>query len=940
MTELTVTGVGAVGELQPGWSVTEQATAVAIGESDGSVGAAKVSADRTSTSEFVGGNAIELEHPDLGTWNGKVTNVGASGLSAALDAAGVSRSLVATVTAKPFLYGTDMVSWTARGKFPLYTLDSQGNFYVWVAGTLTKHSPDGVLEATLATGLTGMAALVVDPTDQFIYYVRLTGTNRIQKLTIDGVFVTEWATVGSANGQVGAINQGIAVSSTNHIFVAEYTNSRVQVFQPGATSGDPHTYLTKWGTAGAGDGQFTQLVDLDVGSDGSVWTVEGSNKRVQRFTASGTFVSKFTLPVDFGAGVAVDDSSVYTALYDVNGGVGTYSVGKFSYAGVLQAEWVGGTSTTDGPNIRVFRESVIYVASDTKGKSWSILRTPASDNLEGAFRYLLLLADPTLDMVYEATTNPTVNLPGWTGDIWSRIKDLCSAYGVKWSVVDGMFTVRDVGSSSLTISNNTPVALTAASQGGSRNLAIKHQNTVAGEDLTMYTATAIQTVQILETRSVTFQTTSHPLTLNAPAPTDALTATPGTYHVQDSAGLSVPAASWTYYGGSVTPALGDVPGQIRITFQGPRGIIPGYTAPFSLASGTGDTRTPQLIITGTGVTVDPQTIIVGTGADPEQAATTIGATIDNFAISTPAQAYSRGSWAQTLATGTDTIITFGMDVNRLAGFGLDIGTLIPYNDSFYRITDIVYGNVQASVTAHRHVTIGDVKTALGGTTLLGTNLATNPSYETGATGVIVRTASSGTYTYGTTATTPYVGSLSGRITATVASSGPTVFDINPAINLITGDTYHYTLRVRPSFTFTIRPRLVAFTGPNGTGTPSNIDGSDISCPADVWTQLTPLTGTLGASIKSVIPAIRPGGVFESFILNGTVDLDAVLVSKDGGTTYFSGSTTAAGEIYNWMGTANASPSRRWSGTWTNGMVKALWAGYTNADVKVKPLRTS
>lgn len=938
MTELTVTGTGTVGALRPGWSVTEQATAVAIGESSGSVGAAKVSAAKTATSEFVGGNDLELVHSELGTWNGKVTGVTLDGLSASLDVAGASRALVATTTAKPFMVGTHIYDWTMQGYLTqLLDLAPDGTLVAFNGSPsqITRWTVDGTFLNQVAangtgngqaTGSNGGRGVVTDPTGTYIYFWRNNATNPIQKVTVGGSYVTGFSSIGSADGQVsgsGASNGMLAVLSNGNLVVGDSGNNRIQILSPTGA------FITKWGTLGVATGQFTTLSAVTVDGNDNVWTREASG-RIQQFTSAGAFVSTFAA-TSGGAGLAVNSAG--TELY-----ITPASPPRIErwVAGSLTSSWpepLGGRGITERDG------NLFYMSIDLIGRETSVTRTRAASNLEDALTYMAVLYDPAVFSIdYQAATNPVVALPGWSGDIWSRVKDLCAAYGVEWSVVDGVFTVRDVGSTSLTLSNNTPVALSAASQGGSRSLAIKYQNTQSGDNLTMYTAAAINTVNILETRSATFQTSSHPLSLNVPTPTDATTATPGTYHVQDKDGLDVPAAQWTYYGGSITPALGDVPGQIRITFQGPKGIIPGYTAPFSIASGTSNTRTPQLIITGRGVTVEPETIVVGTGADPEQAATTVGATIDNFAIATPAQAYSRGSWAQTLATGTDTQISFEMDNNRLAGFGLDVGSIIPYNSSLYRITDIVYGNVKASVTAHRHVEFSDVKTVFPAT-LVATNYSNNPSFEVNTTGYAERSNPGNTYVPTWSNAQAHHGTRSLLITASAGSAGGgVVFDINPPVQRNAGETIELSFWVRPNLTKLIRPRIYTYLSSNGTGTPTTVDGVDVSCTLNTWTKLT-LSTTLAAGVRSYIPAVRTDGFEPTGSTFTNLYIDEVM-NGNVGQAFFTGASTGAAEIYNWVGTANNSPSRRWTSAWTNAAHKALWAGYTNADIKVKPLRAA
>lgn len=750
MAELSVSGPGTIGDLVPGWSVNEQATAAAIGQSEGSVGSASFTAARTSLSEYVGATTVELEHPDLGLWSGRVGSVDLGNLTVGMSAAGETAALVANATARPFTAGTPITGFA----FPVETygypmglaVDSQGNSYIYASlpaavapttSTITKWSPEGNYLGTIRDSSAGggggngattvtldSAFLALDPTEQYLYFKRGAGSNLMQKVTVGGTYVSGFATSGSGNGQVLSGGPGgMQVAANGNIYLADWGNSRVQVLDANGA------YVTKWGTAGSGAGQFQAqtLGDLALDAATNVYTLEGkSTPRVQIFDSTGTYISGFNLPAEIGNGNSIAVNPDGTEIYVQ----GRHSTGPrvfvLNTSGTVLASWPGGGNLdsslrTIGNGLH-YRDGKLYYRTFSSGLDYvprggdRIQVSVPYPTLQAALAYYMNFAVPSLTLDYQATSNPTVAFAGWTGNVWAKIKDLLTAYGLEWAVVDGVFTVRDIGSRTLTISNSTPVRVSHESTGGTRAIAVKYQNATAGSDLVMFRAEQILTVNLLETKAFTYQTNSHPLSFNAVTPTDSLTATPGTYHVQDANGLDVAAASWTYFGGSVTATLGDVPGQIRITVQGPRGIIPGHTGPFSLAQGADSLRTAELVVTGAGVVVAPATVTIATGVDPEQTASEVGSTIDNFGILTADQAYTRASWAQTVATGTNSTIRFDMDNKKLSGFGLDQGSLITYQGSVYRVTDVRYGNVTAQITAQRHVTHADVAVVHGGKT--------------------------------------------------------------------------------------------------------------------------------------------------------------------------------------------------------------------------------
>jgi DNA-binding beta-propeller fold protein YncE len=110
----------------------------------------------------------------------------------------------------------------------------------------------------------------------------------------DGTLLRRWGQSGTAAGEFDCPG-GIAVAKDGRVYVADQTNHRIQVFD------QTGMFLLQWGEYGNEPGQFggkggpksrvggPQFVAFD--SAGNVWTTEGANCRVQKFTADGELLS-------------------------------------------------------------------------------------------------------------------------------------------------------------------------------------------------------------------------------------------------------------------------------------------------------------------------------------------------------------------------------------------------------------------------------------------------------------------------------------------------------------------------------------------------------------------------------------------------------------------------------------------------------------------------
>jgi len=101
-----------------------------------------------------------------------------------------------------------------------------------------------------------------------------------------------------------------------------------------------YDYLSEWGSFGiTGAGHFSHPQFIAVGDDGSIYVSDLGNKRVQKFSSVGQYITEWgksgKLPGEFHypSGIAVSDDSVFVADRDLN------RIQKFSTDGEFILQW-------------------------------------------------------------------------------------------------------------------------------------------------------------------------------------------------------------------------------------------------------------------------------------------------------------------------------------------------------------------------------------------------------------------------------------------------------------------------------------------------------------------------------------------------------------------------------------------------------------------------
>ena len=167
--------------------------------------------------------------------------------------------------------------------------DASGNIYVADRNNqrIQKFAPDG--EFITKWGIFG------DEDGDFLYpieiatdasgnvYVVDQKSPRVQKFDSEGNFVTKWGDYGSEDGEFHLDYRfhkgpaGVATDASGNVYIIDQGNLRIQKFD------SEGNFVTKWGSSGSEDGEFSHPHSAAVGPSGNIYVADTYNNRIQKF---------------------------------------------------------------------------------------------------------------------------------------------------------------------------------------------------------------------------------------------------------------------------------------------------------------------------------------------------------------------------------------------------------------------------------------------------------------------------------------------------------------------------------------------------------------------------------------------------------------------------------------------------------------------------------
>ena len=100
------------------------------------------------------------------------------------------------------------------------------------------------------------------------------------------VSLKKWGSEGNGTGQF-YLPQGIAVDSSDNVYVADIKNDRIQKFDSDGN------FITQWGSFGNGTGQFASRVHIAINLADNVYVSDYGNHHIQVFALSFTWGSYY-----------------------------------------------------------------------------------------------------------------------------------------------------------------------------------------------------------------------------------------------------------------------------------------------------------------------------------------------------------------------------------------------------------------------------------------------------------------------------------------------------------------------------------------------------------------------------------------------------------------------------------------------------------------------
>jgi hypothetical protein len=245
--------------------------------------------------------------------------------------------------------------------------------------------------------------------------------------------------------------------------------------------------------------------------------------------------------------------------------------------------------------------------------------------------------------------------PGYSGDLWIFLKNICSAYQIEISLIEDTIFVRPIRQRELIVVNKSGESFRLNDITIAQNIDVNYYNYTYEPFFMAFPKggwtpdVPVYQVNANEEATIDIQVDAYLTSVEQPTAQDFVprdySGPSSVYTVSGNDNLPIPAALWTARGGKIELELDSNGRTIVAKVTGAN--LPNLS-PFTIGVSDGSTTYSTLRIMGTGVAFDQQTVRVPTGLTPADTPNELAATIDNPLISTYEQAYTAGVRARLL----------------------------------------------------------------------------------------------------------------------------------------------------------------------------------------------------------------------------------------------------------------------------------------------------
>ena len=282
----------------------------------------------------------------------------------------------------------------------------------------------------------------------------------------------------------------------------------------------------------------------------------------------------------------------------------------------------------------------------------------------------------TSDIIIDTQLSPDIiNAPGFEGDVWVYVKELCSAHEVEVTVIREYIIVRPARQRLIDSTNILERNWQVQDIELAQTFDVAYYNYSPESNFLVYPKGGwtpdVQVYQVEANETITFEIPIEFFltSINQPIVQDTVAkdyAGPGSfYSASGNDNLPVSAAFWTDFGGDMSFAIKGPGNVIEVTLTGPN-----YEplSPYSISISDGSTSYSTLRITGTGMNYERMLYTEKTGLKPAEAPLEKGQEIDNVAIDTLGDAKRFALFARRLySLPRQTYSTSARTFDRLEG---------------------------------------------------------------------------------------------------------------------------------------------------------------------------------------------------------------------------------------------------------------------------------